>query len=185
MTLDEFNDIALVNDAAPVNDYVVNNDAVVAAEQDIKELADSETHTRGKLAQCVYDFTLAASLVAVTVAAAASSTPVEAEIPAPSVYVKESVSAEYIGDDGMVVAFTLIDEYDELDGIEIFLEDVYGNKVSCEVHESEDDFYMATTELTGLDRDTLIFVMSAVAKNGWTGEIYRQTLSPSDSGASP
>lgn len=169
---DEFNDIVLENDKPSVNDCVVENDSIVAVSQNITEFPDGEANTKGKIKQVAFNMALVASLFAVTVAVSAP----KPSAPASTVDGVEVTSFCY--DKTLSVDFVINDEEEELKGFEVFIEDGSETKTPCSIYENEiENGYTATADLPdGTVLDGLSFVLSATTKEGWTGEIYRETL---------
>lgn len=169
---DEFNDIVLENDKTSVNDGVAENDSIVAASQNITEFPDGEANTKGKIKQVAFNMALVASLFAVTVAVSAP----KPSAPASTVDGVEVTSFCY--DKTLSVDFVINDPEEELKGFEVFIEDGSETKTPCSIAASQlENGYTATADLPdGTVLDGLSFVLSATTKEGWTGEIYRETL---------
>ncbi len=169
---DEFNDIVLENDKTSVNDGVVENDSIVAASQNITEFPDGEANTKGKIKQVAFNMALVASLFAVTVAVSAP----KPSAPASTVDGVEVTSFCY--DKTLSVDFVINDPEEELKGFEVFIEDGSEMKTPCSIDENQlENGYTATADLPdGTILDGLSFVLSATTKEGWTGEICRETL---------
>ena len=169
---DEFNDIVLENDKPSVNDCVVENDSIVAVSQNITEFPDGEANTKGKIKQVAFNMALVASLFAVTVAVSAP----KPSAPASTVGGVEVTSFCY--DKTLSVDFVINDPEEELKGFEVFIEDGSETKTPCSIDENQlENGYTATADLPdGTILDGLSFVLSATTKEGWTGEIYRETL---------
>lgn len=169
---DEFNDIVLENDKTSVNDGVVENDSIVAASQNITEFPDGEANTKGKIKQVAFNMALVASLFAVTVAVSAP----KPSAPASTVDGVEVTSFCY--DKTLSVDFVINDPEEELKGFEVFIEDGSETKTPCSIDENQlENGYTATADLPdGTILDGLSFVLSATTKEGWTGEICRETL---------
>ena len=169
---DEFNDIVLENDKTSVNDGVVENDSIVAASQNITEFPDGEANTKGKIKQVAFNMALVASLFAVTVAVSAP----KPSAPASTVDGVEVTSFCY--DKTLSVDFVINDPEEELKGFEVFIEDGSETKTPCSIDENQlENGYTATADLPdGTVPDGLTFVLSATTKEGWTGEICRETL---------
>lgn len=169
---DEFNDIVLENDKTSVNDGVAENDSIVAASQNITEFPDGEANTKGKIKQVAFNMALVASLFAVTVAVSAP----KPSAPASTVDGVEVTSFCY--DKTLSVDFVINDPEEELKGFEVFIEDGSETKTPCSIDENQlENGYTATADLPdGTVLDGLSFVLSATTKEGWTGEICRETL---------
>ena len=169
---DEFNDIVLENDKTSVNDGVAENDSIVAASQNITEFPDGEANTKGKIKQVAFNMALVASLFAVTVAVSAP----KPSAPASTVGGVEVTSFCY--DKTLSVDFVINDPEEELKGFEVFIEDGSETKTPCSIDENQlENGYTATADLPdGTILDGLSFVLSATTKEGWTGEICRETL---------
>lgn len=169
---DEFNDIVLENDKTSVNDGVAENDSIVAASQNITEFPDGEANTKGKIKQVAFNMALVASLFAVTVAVSAP----KPSAPASTVDGVEVTSFCY--DKTLSVDFVINDPEEELKGFEVFIEDGSETKTPCSIYENEiENGYTATADLPDdTILDGLSFVLSATTKEGWTGEICRETL---------
>lgn len=169
---DEFNDIVLENDKTSVNDGVAENDSIVAASQNITEFPDGEANTKGKIKQVAFNMALVASLFAVTVAVSAP----KPSAPASTVDGVEVTSFCY--DKTLSVDFVINDQEEELKGFEVFIEDGSETKTPCSIDENQlENGYTATADLPdGTILDGLSFVLSATTKEGWTGEICRETL---------
>ena len=169
---DEFNDIVLENDKPSVNDCVVENDSIVAVSQNITEFPDGEANTKGKIKQVAFNMALVASLFAVTVAVSAP----KPSAPASTVDGVEVTSFCY--DKTLSVDFVINDPEEELKGFEVFIEDGSETKTPCSIAASQlENGYTATADLPdGTILDGLSFVLSATTKEGWTGEICRETL---------
>ena len=169
---DEFNDIVLENDKTSVNDGVAENDSIVAASQNITEFPDGEANTKGKIKQVAFNMALVASLFAVTVAVSAP----KPSAPASTVDGVEVTSFCY--DKTLSVDFVINDPEEELKGFEVFIEDGSETKTPCSIDENQlENGYTATADLPdGTILDGLSFVLSATTKEGWTGEICRETL---------
>ena len=169
---DEFNDIVLENDKTSVNDGVAENDSIVAASQNITEFPDGEANTKGKIKQVAFNMALVASLFAVTVAVSAP----KPSAPASTVDGVEVTSFCY--DKTLSVDFVINDPEEELKGFEVFIEDGSETKTPCSIAASQlENGYTATADLPdGTVLDGLSFVLSATTKEGWTGEICRETL---------
>lgn len=169
---DEFNDIVLENDKTSVNDGVAENDSIVAVSQNITEFPDGEANTKGKIKQVAFNMALVASLFAVTVAVSAP----KPSAPASTVGGVEVTSFCY--DKTLSVDFVINDPEEELKGFEVFIEDGSETKTPCSIDENQlENGYTATADLPdGTVLDGLSFVLSATTKEGWTGEICRETL---------
>lgn len=169
---DEFNDIVLENDKTSVNDGVAENDSIVAVSQNITEFPDGEANTKGKIKQVAFNMALVASLFAVTVAVSAP----KPSAPASTVGGVEVTSFCY--DKTLSVDFVINDPEEELKGLEVFIEDGSETKTPCSIDENQlENGYTATADLPdGTILDGLSFVLSATTKEGWTGEICRETL---------
>ncbi len=169
---DEYNDIVLENDKPSVNDCVVENDSIVAVSQNITEFPDGEANTKGKIKQVAFNMALVASLFAVTVAVSAP----KPSAPASTVDGVEVTSFCY--DKTLSVDFVINDPEEELKGFEVFIEDGSETKTPCSIDENQlENGYPATADLPdGTVLDGLSFVLSATTKEGWTGEICRETL---------
>lgn len=169
---DEFNDIVLENDKTSVNDGVAENDSIVAVSQNITEFPDGEANTKGKIKQVAFNMALVASLFAVTVAVSAP----KPSAPASTVDGVEVTSFCY--DKTLSVDFVINDPKEELKGFEVFIEDGSETKTPCSIDENQlENGYTATADLPdGTILDGLSFVLSATTKEGWTGEICRETL---------
>lgn len=169
---DEYNDIVLENDKPSVNDCVVENDSIVAVSQNITEFPDGEANTKGKIKQVAFNMALVASLFAVTVAVSAP----KPSAPASTVDGVEVTSFCY--DKTLSVDFVINDPEEELKGFEVFIEDGSETKTPCSIDENQlENGYTATADLPdGTILDGLSFVISATTKEGWTGEICRETL---------
>ncbi len=169
---DEFNDIVLENDKTSVNDGVAENDSIVAVSQNITEFPDGEANTKGKIKQVAFNMALVASLFAVTVAVSAP----KPSAPASTVGGVEVTSFCY--DKTLSVDFVINDPEEELKGFEVFIEDGSETKTPCSIDENQlENGYTATADLPdGTILDGLSFVLSATTKEGWTGEICRETL---------
>ena len=169
---DEFNDIVLENDKTSVNDGVAENDSIVAVSQNITEFPDGEANTKGKIKQVAFNMALVASLFAVTVAVSAP----KPSAPASTVDGVEVTSFCY--DKTLSVDFVINDPEEELKGFEVFIEDGSETKTPCSIDENQlENGYTATADLPdGTILDGLSFVLSATTKEGWTGEICRETL---------
>ena len=169
---DEFNDIVLENDKTSVNDGVAENDRIVAVSQNITEFPDGEANTKGKIKQVAFNMALVASLFAVTVAVSAP----KPSAPASTVGGVEVTSFCY--DKTLSVDFVINDPEEELKGFEVFIEDGSETKTPCSIDENQlENGYTATADLPdGTILDGLSFVLSATTKEGWTGEICRETL---------
>lgn len=169
---DEFNDIVLENDKTSVNDGVAENDSIVAVSQNITEFPDGEANTKGKIKQVAFNMALVASLFAVTVAVSAP----KPSAPASTVDGVEVTSFCY--DKTLSVDFVINDPEEELKGFEVFIEDGSETKTPCSIAASQlENGYTATADLPdGTILDGLSFVLSATTKEGWTGEICRETL---------
>lgn len=169
---DEFNDIVLENDKTSVNDGVAENDSIVAVSQNITEFPDGEANTKGKIKQVAFNMALVASLFAVTVAVSAP----KPSAPASTVDGVEVTSFCY--DKTLSVDFVINDPEEELKGFEVFIEDGSETKTPCSIYENQlENGYTATADLPdGTILDGLSFVLSATTKEGWTGEICRETL---------
>ena len=169
---DEFNDIVLENDKTSVNEGVAENDSIVAVSQNITEFPDGEANTKGKIKQVAFNMALVASLFAVTVAVSAP----KPSAPASTVGGVEVTSFCY--DKTLSVDFVINDPEEELKGFEVFIEDGSETKTPCSIDENQlENGYTATADLPdGTILDGLSFVLSATTKEGWTGEICRETL---------
>ena len=169
---DEFNDIVLENDKTSVNDGVAENDSIVAVSQNMTEFPDGEANTKGKIKQVAFNMALVASLFAVTVAVSAP----KPSAPASTVGGVEVTSFCY--DKTLSVDFVINDPEEELKGFEVFIEDGSETKTPCSIDENQlENGYTATADLPdGTILDGLSFVLSATTKEGWTGEICRETL---------
>ena len=115
---------------------------------------------------------LVASLFAVTVAVSAP----KPSAPASTVDGVEVTSFCY--DKTLSVDFVINDPEEELKGFEVFIEDGSETKTPCSIDENQlENGYTATADLPdGTILDGLSFVLSATTKEGWTGEICRETL---------